>query len=80
LRSAKLGKRSKFAPIEGCRYDGLYKVVKYWPEKGRSGHLVKILLISVLAKQFSDKFLSLHYGQNLTQQLQAQITATGIIL
>ena len=37
VRSAKLAKHSKYAPAEGNRYDGLYKVVKYWPEKGRSG-------------------------------------------
>lgn len=24
----------------GNRYDGIYKIVKYWPEKGKSGHLV----------------------------------------
>ncbi len=30
LRSAKLKKHSKYAPDEGNRYDGLYKVVKYW--------------------------------------------------
>ena len=23
-----------------CRYDGIYKVVKYWPEKGQAGFLV----------------------------------------
>ena len=22
------------------RYDGIYKIVKYWPEKGKSGFLV----------------------------------------
>lgn len=25
----------EYAPDEGIRYDGLYKVVKYWPHKGR---------------------------------------------
>ena len=30
-------KASKYAPEEGNRYDGIYKVVKYWPEKGSSG-------------------------------------------
>jgi len=40
IRSWKFGKKSKFAPIEGIRYDGLYKVVKYWQEKGASGHIV----------------------------------------
>ena len=37
IRSSKYLKYSKFAPEEGNRYDGIYKVVKYWPEKGRSG-------------------------------------------
>ena len=40
LRSYKFGKHSKFAPEEGIRYDGIYKVVKYWPEKGQSGFIV----------------------------------------
>eukprot|EP00095_Tigriopus_kingsejongensis_P006810 maker-scaffold2587_size14210-snap-gene-0.5 protein:Tk06810 transcript:maker-scaffold2587_size14210-snap-gene-0.5-mRNA-1 annotation:"e3 ubiquitin-protein ligase uhrf1 isoform x3" len=40
VRSEKLKKHSKFAPVEGCRYDGIYRVVKYWPEKGRSGFIV----------------------------------------
>ena len=33
-------KRSKYAPAEGCRYDGIYKVVEYWPEHGRYGFRV----------------------------------------
>ncbi|TRY62677.1 hypothetical protein TCAL_02058 [Tigriopus californicus] len=40
VRSEKLKKHSAYAPQEGCRYDGIYKVVKYWPEKGRSGYIV----------------------------------------
>lgn len=40
VRSVKGGKHSKYAPSEGNRYDGIYKVVKYWPEKGKSGFLV----------------------------------------
>ena len=32
--------RSDFAPKAGYRYDGLYKVEKYWQDKGKSGHLV----------------------------------------
>lgn len=27
---------NEFAPEEGIRYDGLYKLVKYWPEQGNS--------------------------------------------
>jgi E3 ubiquitin-protein ligase UHRF1 len=38
VRSEKYKKHSKFAPDVGNRYDGLYKVVKYWPEKGRAGY------------------------------------------
>ena len=40
VRSAKGKKHSKYAPDEGCRYDGLYKIVKYWPEKGAAGFKV----------------------------------------
>uniref|UniRef100_A0A8C5KNB7 E3 ubiquitin-protein ligase UHRF n=1 Tax=Jaculus jaculus TaxID=51337 RepID=A0A8C5KNB7_JACJA len=40
VRNMKGGKLSKYAPAEGNRYDGIYKVVKYWPEKGKSGFLV----------------------------------------
>lgn len=40
VRNCKLAKHSKFAPKEGNRYDGIYKLVKYWPEKGQSGFLV----------------------------------------
>lgn len=45
VRNYKLGKHSKYAPKKGNRYDGLYKVVKYYMEKGRSGFMVwKFLL------------------------------------
>lgn len=40
VRSCKGRKHSKYAPEDGNRYDGIYKVVKYWPEKGKSGFLV----------------------------------------
>lgn len=40
VRNMKGGKHSKYAPAEGNRYDGIYKVVKYWPERGKSGFLV----------------------------------------
>ena len=40
VRNCKLAKHSKYAPKEGNRYDGIYKLVKYWPEKGQSGFLV----------------------------------------
>lgn len=40
VRNYKLKKYSKYAPSEGNRYDGIYKVVKYYPEKGKSGFLV----------------------------------------
>ena len=31
---------SKYAPKEGNRYDGIYKVVKYWPQKNKDGFIV----------------------------------------
>ncbi|GIY43285.1 e3 ubiquitin-protein ligase UHRF1, partial [Caerostris darwini] len=40
VRNCKGRKHSEFCPEEGNRYDGIYKVVKYWPEKGKSGFLV----------------------------------------
>uniref|UniRef100_A0A8C6T166 E3 ubiquitin-protein ligase UHRF n=1 Tax=Neogobius melanostomus TaxID=47308 RepID=A0A8C6T166_9GOBI len=40
VRNAKGAKHSKYCPEEGNRYDGIYKIVKYWPEKGKSGFLV----------------------------------------
>jgi E3 ubiquitin-protein ligase UHRF1 len=42
IRSSKLKKHHpQYAPAEGIRYDGLYKIVKYWPEKSdRSGFIV----------------------------------------
>nr|CAG8551628.1 4503_t:CDS:2 [Entrophospora candida] len=40
-RTEKLKKHNpKYAPDEGVRYDGIYKIVKYWPEKGASGFIV----------------------------------------
>ena len=32
--------KSHYAPRTGYRYDGLYKVVKYWDEVGKSGYRV----------------------------------------
>ncbi|KAF5294856.1 hypothetical protein FQA39_LY00340 [Lamprigera yunnana] len=40
VRSFKNAKNSKYAPKAGYRYDGIYKVVKYYPEKGKSGYLI----------------------------------------
>ncbi|ESN98511.1 hypothetical protein HELRODRAFT_113832 [Helobdella robusta] len=40
VRNSKGRKHSQYAPEDGNRYDGIYKVVKYWPEKGKSGFLV----------------------------------------
>ncbi|KAJ8915761.1 hypothetical protein NQ315_004573 [Exocentrus adspersus] len=40
VRNYKGAKHSKYAPLDGNRYDGLYKVVKYYPEKGKSGYIV----------------------------------------
>ena len=33
-------KSSESAPEEGNKYDGIYKVVKYWPEKNKNGFIV----------------------------------------
>lgn len=33
--SKRLDTHPEFAPLQGIRYDGLYKVVKYWPHKGK---------------------------------------------
>ena len=40
VRNWKGKKHSKYAPEEGNRYDGIYKVVRYWPSKGKSGFVV----------------------------------------
>ncbi|XP_015183118.1 PREDICTED: E3 ubiquitin-protein ligase UHRF1-like isoform X2 [Polistes dominula] len=40
VRNFKLAKHSKYAPKEGNRYDGIYKVVKYYPDTGKSGFRV----------------------------------------
>lgn len=40
VRNYKLKKYSKYAPDVGNRYDGIYKVVEYYPEKGKSGFIV----------------------------------------
>ncbi|KAG1659086.1 E3 ubiquitin-protein ligase UHRF1 [Nymphon striatum] len=40
VRNYKGNKHSKYCPTEGNRYDGIYKVVKYWPAHGKSGFIV----------------------------------------
>ncbi|XP_064626452.1 E3 ubiquitin-protein ligase UHRF1-like [Lineus longissimus] len=40
VRNVKGRKHSKYAPVDGNRYDGIYKITRYWPEKGKSGYLV----------------------------------------
>ena len=40
VRGWKGRKHSNYAPEKGCRYDGIYKLAKYWPQKGRSGYIV----------------------------------------
>ncbi|XP_014205108.1 E3 ubiquitin-protein ligase UHRF1-like [Copidosoma floridanum] len=40
VRNFKLAKHSHYAPNDGNRYDGIYKVVKYWQGKGQSGFKV----------------------------------------
>ena len=45
VRNHKGSKVSKYAPKEGNRYDGIYKIVKYWPEKNKMGFIVWKYLI-----------------------------------
>lgn len=33
-------KKSEFAPIEGYRYDGLFRVEDYWKDRGKNGFIV----------------------------------------
>nr|QVX32599.1 UHRF1/2 [Platynereis dumerilii] len=40
VRNCKGRKHSEYAPEEGNRYDGIYKLLKYYPEKGKSGFIV----------------------------------------
>ncbi|XP_024898934.1 E3 ubiquitin-protein ligase UHRF1 [Pteropus alecto] len=40
VRNVRGRKHSKYAPTEGNRYDPAPQVVRYWPEKGKSGFLV----------------------------------------
>ena len=40
VRGWKGRKHSKYAPKVGVRYDGIYKVRRYWPEKGKAGFIV----------------------------------------
>ncbi|OLL25756.1 E3 ubiquitin-protein ligase UHRF1 [Neolecta irregularis DAH-3] len=41
VRTEKLKKHHpKFAPDQGCRYDGIYRLKRYWPEKGSTGFIV----------------------------------------
>lgn len=40
IRNYKGAKKSKYAPKDGNRYDGIYKVVRYYPEIGKSGFMV----------------------------------------
>uniref|UniRef100_A0A8D8VVT0 RING-type E3 ubiquitin transferase n=1 Tax=Cacopsylla melanoneura TaxID=428564 RepID=A0A8D8VVT0_9HEMI len=40
MRNANAAKHSKYAPKEGNRYDGIYKIVKYYPVKGSSNFIV----------------------------------------
>jgi len=40
VRAYKLKKHSVYAPEEGFRYDGIYKVKRYWQDKGESGFKV----------------------------------------
>ncbi|XP_064386048.1 E3 ubiquitin-protein ligase UHRF1-like [Halichondria panicea] len=39
IRNYKGRKSPEYAPEEGNKYDGIYKVVKYWPEKNKNGFI-----------------------------------------
>lgn len=43
--SIKGGKHSKYTSLEGNLCDGIYKAVRYWPEKRKSGFLMKHYLL-----------------------------------
>lgn len=40
IRNHKGSKTSKYCPKEGNRYDGIYKIVKYWPHRNKEDLLV----------------------------------------
>ena len=40
VRNFKGHKHSDYCPLDGNRYDGIYKVVRYWPEVGQAGFKV----------------------------------------
>lgn len=40
IRVVRSRNASKFAPERGYRYDGIYKVVSYWQETGKSGFMI----------------------------------------
>ncbi|KYM96770.1 E3 ubiquitin-protein ligase UHRF1 [Cyphomyrmex costatus] len=44
VRNYKLGKFSKYAPKDGNRYDGIYKVVKYYPDTSNGFLMWKYVL------------------------------------
>lgn len=52
---------SKYAPSNGYRYDGLFRVQSYWKEKGRSGYVVwkyRLLKIDVEAIEEPPRLIS----------------------
>jgi putative restriction endonuclease len=42
---------SRYAPDEGYRYDGLYRVTHFWPETGEDGHRVWRFRLESISKQ-----------------------------
>ena len=42
--------KSQFSPEYGYRYDGLYKVVKYWKKRGKSGYDVWLFRLEKIDK------------------------------
>ena len=32
--------KSRYSPVAGYRYDGLYRIENYWKDRGKDGHIV----------------------------------------
>ncbi|NEM96502.1 YDG/SRA domain-containing protein [Pontibacter burrus] len=66
--------KSQFSPEFGYRYDGLYKVVKYWKKKGKSGFNVWLFR---LEKIDTDKSLGFEVKEDAPEY--AKTTRTTVI-
>lgn len=71
-------KKSNFAPEEGYRYDGLFRVEDYWKEVGLSGYNVwRFRLRSITGKLKSESFVlreeELDYGEKNAKRIETRI-------